>query len=86
MIAGAPASGAGSRRTYPGSRWTVPGITGARLSALAMAAKHSSRLSRLFLPLLSGSRAEVRQRTATLGRAGGYIIAPSHNIQPDTPE
>jgi uroporphyrinogen decarboxylase len=30
-------------------------------------------------------RAEVRQRTATLGRAGGYIIAPSHNIQPDTP-
>jgi len=30
-------------------------------------------------------RAEVRQRVATLGRAGGYIIAPSHNIQPDTP-
>jgi len=30
-------------------------------------------------------RAEVRQRTATLGKAGGYIIAPSHNIQPDTP-
>jgi len=22
---------------------------------------------------------------ATLGRGGGYIIAPSHNIQPDTP-
>jgi uroporphyrinogen decarboxylase len=31
-------------------------------------------------------RTEVRQRTATLGRDGGYIIAPSHNIQPDTPE
>jgi uroporphyrinogen decarboxylase len=30
-------------------------------------------------------RAEVRHRTATLGKAGGYIIAPSHNIQPDTP-
>jgi uroporphyrinogen decarboxylase len=30
-------------------------------------------------------RAEVRQRAATLGEAGGYIIAPSHNIQPDTP-
>jgi uroporphyrinogen decarboxylase len=30
-------------------------------------------------------RAEVRHRTATLGRHGGYIIAPSHNIQPDTP-
>jgi uroporphyrinogen decarboxylase len=30
-------------------------------------------------------RAEVRNRVGTLGKGGGYIIAPSHNIQPDTP-
>jgi uroporphyrinogen decarboxylase len=30
-------------------------------------------------------RAEVRHRVGTLGKGGGYIIAPSHNIQPDTP-
>lgn len=29
-------------------------------------------------------RAEVLDRVATLGAGGGYIIAPSHNIQPDT--
>ncbi len=30
-------------------------------------------------------RNEVLDRVATLGSGGGYIIAPSHNIQPDTP-
>ncbi len=30
-------------------------------------------------------RAEVAQRVATLGRNHGFILAPSHNIQPDTP-
>jgi uroporphyrinogen decarboxylase len=29
--------------------------------------------------------AQVRQRIATVGRNGGFIVAPSHNIQPDTP-
>ncbi len=29
--------------------------------------------------------AEVRQRIATVGRGGGLILAPSHNIQPDVP-
>jgi uroporphyrinogen decarboxylase len=30
-------------------------------------------------------RAEVEDRVTTLGAEGGYIIAPTHNIQPDTP-
>jgi uroporphyrinogen decarboxylase len=30
-------------------------------------------------------RQEVRDRIAVLGRGGGYILAPTHNIQPDTP-
>ncbi len=29
--------------------------------------------------------AEVRHRIRTLGRCGGYIVAPSHAFQPDTP-
>ncbi len=29
--------------------------------------------------------AEVRRRVATLGKNGGYIMASSHHIQPDTP-
>lgn len=28
---------------------------------------------------------EVRERIATLGRGGGLIIGPTHNVQPDTP-
>lgn len=28
---------------------------------------------------------EVRRRIQEAGRGGGFIIAPSHNIQPDTP-
>jgi len=28
---------------------------------------------------------EVKRRAAILGNGGGYIIAPAHNIQPDTP-
>jgi uroporphyrinogen decarboxylase len=28
---------------------------------------------------------EVRQRIETVGKNGGFIVAPSHNIQPDTP-
>ena len=28
---------------------------------------------------------EVRRRIEILGRDGGYIVAPAHNIQPDTP-
>jgi uroporphyrinogen decarboxylase len=30
-------------------------------------------------------RDEVRRRIDILGRDGGYIVAPAHNIQPDTP-
>jgi uroporphyrinogen decarboxylase len=30
-------------------------------------------------------RDEVRRRMDILGRDGGYIVAPAHNIQPDTP-
>ena len=30
-------------------------------------------------------RQEVRERIEVLGRGGGYILAPTHNIQPDTP-
>jgi uroporphyrinogen decarboxylase len=30
-------------------------------------------------------RAEVRENINTLGRSGGYILAPCHNIQPITP-
>jgi uroporphyrinogen decarboxylase len=30
-------------------------------------------------------RDEVRRRIEILGRGGGYIVAPAHNIQPDTP-
>jgi uroporphyrinogen decarboxylase len=30
-------------------------------------------------------RDEVRRRIGILGRDGGYIVAPAHNIQPDTP-
>ena len=30
-------------------------------------------------------RREVRRDCATLGRGGGYIIAPAHNFQPDVP-
>ncbi len=29
--------------------------------------------------------AEVKLRIETVGKDGGYIIAPAHNIQPDTP-
>jgi uroporphyrinogen decarboxylase len=28
---------------------------------------------------------EVRRRIGILGKNGGYIVAPAHNIQPDTP-
>ncbi len=39
------------------------------------------------LPLESAEavRAEVKRRVAILGEGGGYIIAPSHNLQPDIP-
>jgi uroporphyrinogen decarboxylase len=30
-------------------------------------------------------RREVRERVAVLGAGGGYILAPTHNVQPDTP-
>jgi len=30
-------------------------------------------------------RREVADRVATLGAGGGYVLAPTHNIQPDTP-
>ena len=30
-------------------------------------------------------RAEVRERIRTVGPGGGFILAPSHNIQPDVP-
>jgi uroporphyrinogen decarboxylase len=30
-------------------------------------------------------REEVKRIVATLGRRGGYILAPSHNIQADVP-
>jgi len=30
-------------------------------------------------------RAEVRQRIATLGKGGGYILCSTHNIQAGTP-
>ena len=30
-------------------------------------------------------RKEVRLRIETLGRDGGFILAPSHNLQPDIP-
>ena len=30
-------------------------------------------------------RDEVRRRIDILGKDGGYIVAPAHNIQPDTP-
>ena len=29
-------------------------------------------------------REEVRQRIKTIGRYNGYIVAPSHDFQPDT--
>ena len=28
---------------------------------------------------------EVRLRIETVGKDGGFIVAPAHNIQPDTP-
>jgi uroporphyrinogen decarboxylase len=28
---------------------------------------------------------EVRVRIGTVGKDGGFIVAPAHNIQPDTP-
>ena len=28
---------------------------------------------------------EVRERIETVGKNGGFILAPAHNIQPDTP-
>jgi len=30
-------------------------------------------------------RAEVQRRIEILGKGGGYIVAPAHNIQDDTP-
>ena len=30
-------------------------------------------------------RAEVLERIATVGKGGGFVLAPAHNIQPDTP-
>jgi uroporphyrinogen decarboxylase len=30
-------------------------------------------------------RAEVAHRIEVMGESGGYILAPTHNIQPDTP-
>jgi uroporphyrinogen decarboxylase len=30
-------------------------------------------------------RREVEHHIAVLGQAGGYILAPTHNVQPDTP-
>ena len=39
------------------------------------------------LPLESAAtvREEVRRRVGVLGKGGGYILAPSHNLQPDIP-
>jgi uroporphyrinogen decarboxylase len=39
------------------------------------------------LPLESAAavRAEARRRAEILGRGGGYILAPSHNLQQDIP-
>lgn len=39
------------------------------------------------LPFGSASdvRREVEQRIEVMGKGGGYILAPTHNIQPDTP-
>ena len=39
------------------------------------------------LPLQSPEevRRETRRRAGILGAGGGYIIAPSHNLQPDIP-
>ena len=30
-------------------------------------------------------REEVKLRIAQAGQGGGYVLAPAHNIQPDTP-
>lgn len=30
-------------------------------------------------------KSAVKERIAILGKNGGYIMAPAHNIQPDTP-
>ena len=30
-------------------------------------------------------KSEVKRRAEILGKGGGYIIAPAHNIQDDTP-
>ena len=39
------------------------------------------------LPFASSQevRAHIREKKNILGKGGGYIIAPAHNIQPDTP-
>lgn len=34
---------------------------------------------------LHGIGREVELRARTLGRGGGYVVSPAHNIQPDTP-
>jgi uroporphyrinogen decarboxylase len=34
---------------------------------------------------VSEIKAEVRKRAGILGKGGGYILAPAHNIQDDTP-
>ena len=34
---------------------------------------------------LDDIRREIRERVRLLGRGGGYIFSPIHNIQPDIP-
>ena len=34
---------------------------------------------------VEGIAEEIELRASTLGKNGGYVVSPAHNIQPDTP-
>jgi len=42
-------------------------------------------IQKALISSVSDIREEVNTRIRALGRGGGYVLAPAHNIQPDTP-
>jgi uroporphyrinogen decarboxylase len=70
-------------------QWRIPGMAREELKAEfgARIIFHGAMDNQLTLPFgsVADVRREVRDNLAILGRNGGYILAPCHNIQPLTP-
>ena len=76
---GRPADDPGARRGN-GSVWTQTGFR-----RQARAARRSRRARLAAARHAAGDRREVDRLMDEVGRGGGYILGPSHQLQPDTP-